>query len=214
MARAQSERAGEVFGRLTVLMDSGDRTKSGDVKWLCSCSCGNETSVSYANLKHGKTKSCGCMAREMSSERATRLFKKDKKECSFDGCVNDTSKGGKGYCGMHYARLKRYGDTSYVTPEEQRRASARKSAMKGRSAGPDTYKKLYGRHEHRVIAEKILGRKLRSDEHVHHIDMNKHNNDPSNLAVMDGEDHLKLHADLKSKGTTDAQFTRLSAAHD
>jgi hypothetical protein len=30
--------------------------------------------------------------------------------CSVDGCTNDTSKGGKGLCSMHYARLRRTGD--------------------------------------------------------------------------------------------------------
>ena len=57
-----------------------------------------------------------------------------------------------------------------------------------------TYKKVRGRHEHRIVAERMLGRKLLRDEHVHHIDGNKRNNTPSNLQVLTSAEHLRLHA--------------------
>ena len=53
-------------------------------------------------------------------------------------------------------------------------------------------------YEHRIVAEKKLGRYLRSDEVVHHIDGNKTNNSPDNLIVLSNEDHATLHALLKS----------------
>jgi hypothetical protein len=46
---------------------------------------------------------------------------------------------------------------------------------------------------HQVIAEWTIGRPLQSGEHVHHIDGNKLNNHPENLAVMTASDHIKLH---------------------
>lgn len=49
-------------------------------------------------------------------------------------------------------------------------------------------------HLHRVIMEEHLGRKLTTDEVVHHIDRNKKNNDISNLQVMTWSEHSKLHA--------------------
>ncbi|MGL6202074.1 MAG: HNH endonuclease [Lachnospiraceae bacterium] len=57
-----------------------------------------------------------------------------------------------------------------------------------------SYAKLYGRHEHRVVAEKMLGRPLRKGEVVHHIDRNKRNNKPDNLMVFRSQsEHVKWH---------------------
>lgn len=61
-----------------------------------------------------------------------------------------------------------------------------------------TYAKYYSRHEHIVVAEKILGRKLNPDEIVHHIDEDKRNNDPYNLAVMTRSDHTTYHNRLRA----------------
>lgn len=46
---------------------------------------------------------------------------------------------------------------------------------------------------HRYVMEQHLGRKLRSDEIVHHRDENKLNNDISNLEVMDRAQHAYHH---------------------
>ena len=60
-----------------------------------------------------------------------------------------------------------------------------------------SYAKLYGRHEHRVVAERILGRKLRKGEVVHHLDFNPRNNSPENLMIFRSQsEHAKYHAAL------------------
>ncbi|WP_071131351.1 HNH endonuclease signature motif containing protein [Enterococcus timonensis] len=60
----------------------------------------------------------------------------------------------------------------------------------GKGAG-ESYTKYYGRHEHRVVAEEMIGRPLRAGEVVHHIDHNRRNNNPENLMVFPSQaDHM------------------------
>lgn len=47
--------------------------------------------------------------------------------------------------------------------------------------------------KHRIVMEIVLGRKLDSDECVHHKDGNKLNNDPQNLELIYRSDHSVLH---------------------
>ncbi len=48
--------------------------------------------------------------------------------------------------------------------------------------------------EYRIIAGNKIGRTLRDDEIVHHIDGDATNNDPSNLEIMSQSDHAAEHA--------------------
>lgn len=55
----------------------------------------------------------------------------------------------------------------------------------------------YYRREHRVLMEQYLGRKLGSEEMVHHINENKKDNRISNLQILTRSEHAKLHQNLK-----------------
>lgn len=59
---------GQRFGRWTVLGDSGQRTCSGHVMWLCQCECGARKAVWGNTLRNGESKSCGCLQKEMAAE--------------------------------------------------------------------------------------------------------------------------------------------------
>lgn len=60
---------GKVFGRLTVLKYAGKRKQN---EWECVCSCGNKIIVPIGRLRNGKTKSCGCLRKEMCRERTLK----------------------------------------------------------------------------------------------------------------------------------------------
>lgn len=73
-AMSRRDLTGQRFGRLTVIKDSGERGKDGSIMYLCKCDCGNTKNVRTSNLTSGKTKSCGCLQRELVSEQKTKLI--------------------------------------------------------------------------------------------------------------------------------------------
>lgn len=60
---------GQVFGRLTVLEFAGGDGRKG--WWKARCSCGTEKLFVGSELRKGRTNSCGCLAAEVASRRAT-----------------------------------------------------------------------------------------------------------------------------------------------
>ena len=51
--------------------------------------------------------------------------------------------------------------------------------------------------EHRLVMAQYIGRCLRKNELVHHIDGNTMNNDIKNLKIVRKIEHIKLHAALR-----------------
>ena len=83
-----------------------------------------------------------------------------------------------------------------MTPET--RAKLRKARLN--SGTGKTYKKTYGRHTHRVVAEQILGRPLAPGEVVHHINRDKTDNRPENLMIFPSQaEHARWHKEHDEK---------------
>lgn len=54
-------------------------------------------------------------------------------------------------------------------------------------------------YEHRYIVEQKLGRKLTDREIVHHINHDKTDNRPENLAIMTQAEHINIHKPMLGK---------------
>lgn len=57
---------GKRVGRLTVW------SYAGESKWLCRCDCGAFVKVGTHSLNSEKTRSCGCLRREIAAKKATK----------------------------------------------------------------------------------------------------------------------------------------------
>lgn len=55
------------FGRLIALKTA--RRRFSNAIWQCQCDCGNITFVSGTELRKGHSKSCGCLQKELTSQR-------------------------------------------------------------------------------------------------------------------------------------------------
>lgn len=67
--------------------------------------------------------------------------------------------------------------------------------------------------EHIVVAEKVLGRRLRPNEEVHHRDRDRANNEPDNLRVYDSHlEHWTIEHLTEVHAARDAAASRKRAA--
>lgn len=108
---------GLTFGRLTALSyTTGSRKAKG--KWLCLCECGEKREVSTNNLTSGKTKSCGCITRELTTKRNTKHGKRYTREhrawCAMKNrCNNENATGYENYGGRGIKVCERW-DKSFL----------------------------------------------------------------------------------------------------
>lgn len=96
---------GKRYGRLIVVEDTGKHQK-GSSLWLCKCDCGNLIQVTADNLQRGKTKSCGCLKKEVekSGDNSRKHGMRESRMYTIwcgmkQRCFNPTQKGYKDYGG-------------------------------------------------------------------------------------------------------------------
>lgn len=108
-------------------------------------------------------------------------------KCSVKGCLDSTYC--RSFCRKHYKRWWRGLDVN--TP-------SRLEAPKG-TVTTQGYRAFGGKLEHRLVAEKVLGRPLKEEEIVHHHDENRLNNTPSNLVICPSHAyHFLLHQRMRA----------------
>lgn len=95
--------------------------------------------------------------------------------CSVDGC--DRSHKTRGYCNMHYLRIKQRGDVGPAGRIERGRYKDSSGYIVVRKSGN---RKIL---EHRLVMEQILGRELAAWENVHHKNGIRDDNRPENLEL-------------------------------
>lgn len=91
---------GDVFANLTVVAYS--HSDKQNYFWICSCKCGNKTTVRTRCLRAGMTKSCGCIQQAgvtkhgMSTRSEASIWRNMKYRCNNSNASNYYMYGGKG----------------------------------------------------------------------------------------------------------------------
>lgn len=112
MMKVKEDLTGKIFGRWKVLYQTEDHVNPNNNRhvpmWMCECSCENKTrkTVSGSELKRGRSKSCGCLAKEL---RSLRFKKYNQYDLSGEYGIGYTTKGEEFYFDLEdYNSIKDY----------------------------------------------------------------------------------------------------------
>jgi hypothetical protein len=90
--RFHSDKSGNRFNMLTLVMQLNEKTANGSYKYIVQCDCGESKVVAYSAMTRGNTKSCGCQQypkgklsanwkHGLSQNRETEQYKRYQREC-------------------------------------------------------------------------------------------------------------------------------------
>jgi len=103
MAEKVNGMIGRRFGRYVVVAESEQRTKSGTIKYVCKCDCGNTRTISGSLLRNGESKSCGCYNRDLIKKDNPKykrklyfVYRSMLDRCNNPNCKSYNNYGGRG----------------------------------------------------------------------------------------------------------------------
>lgn len=85
---------GKVFGRLVVLRKSEIIDFRRRTFWVCKCKCGKEIEVPTNSLIKGKSKSCGCLQKDIASKKYINIKNKTFGKLTVINKIKTTNKNG------------------------------------------------------------------------------------------------------------------------
>lgn len=102
------------FERLTVISEA-PRGRHRERRWVCQCSCGNQTVVPGALLRKKNTRSCGCLNKEKITRHGGYANRKETPECRswhrmMQRCTNPRNKSWAYYGGPGITVIERWHD--------------------------------------------------------------------------------------------------------
>ncbi|MDB4330248.1 hypothetical protein N9948_00785 [bacterium] len=98
MMKYEPVEPGNFYGRWEVI-EQVENCKHNKKRFLCECRCGNQKVVDSGTLKLGKSKSCGCLYKDVLAFKKTKAWKTERK-CKLEDC--DKKHHSKGFCSKHY----------------------------------------------------------------------------------------------------------------
>ena len=141
------------------------------------CQRHQQTKINVCLMHYKRFKKYGCF------KLPEKQFKSEKK-CNF--CTIKIGKeGALGMCNKHYQMWRLHGDPLWT---EKKRLNPNRDGY---------YRDSDGEMFHRKVASEKIGRPLvKGKEVVHHIDLDKLNNNPNNLEILTRSEHSSKHQQL------------------